>query len=75
MRGEHAVARVVDDLDYHFGLPLASGAVGVQEGGKLPPVMRWADRTTLWRALRMWAVQLPYQVVIQPDRMLSIVHL
>ena len=31
----------------------------------LPPVMRCADRTTLWRALRL----------IQPDRMLSIVNL
>uniref|UniRef100_A0A8C8EGL6 Golgi apparatus membrane protein TVP23 homolog n=1 Tax=Oncorhynchus tshawytscha TaxID=74940 RepID=A0A8C8EGL6_ONCTS len=37
--------------------------------------MRWADRTTLWRALWLRAVQLPYQAVIQPDRMLSIVHL
>uniref|UniRef100_A0A8C7IKR5 RNA helicase n=1 Tax=Oncorhynchus kisutch TaxID=8019 RepID=A0A8C7IKR5_ONCKI len=26
-------------------------------------------------ALRLWAEQLPYQAVIQPDRMLSIVHL
>ena len=24
--------------------------------------------TTLWRALRLWVVQLPYQAVIQPDR-------
>ena len=43
--------------------------------GHLPPVMRCADCTILWRALRLWAVQLPYQTVIQPDRMLSIVHL
>jgi hypothetical protein len=24
----------------------------------MPPVMHCADRTTLWRALRLWAVQL-----------------
>ena len=63
---------VLDDL---FGLPVTSGAVGVQGAGSLPPVIRCADRTTLWRALRLRAVQLPYQVVIQPDRMLSIVLL
>jgi hypothetical protein len=34
-----------------------------------------ADRVTLWRALQVQVVQLPYQAVIQPDRMLSIVHL
>ncbi|XP_064819555.1 uncharacterized protein LOC135537291, partial [Oncorhynchus masou masou] len=27
----------------------------------LPPVMRWADRMTLWRALQLREVQLPYQ--------------
>ena len=41
----------------------------------MPLVMHCADRTTLWRALRLRAEQLPYQAVIQPDRMLSIVHL
>ena len=34
-----------------------------------------ASCTTLWRALRLWAEQLSYQEVIQPDWMLSIVHL
>ena len=43
--------------------------------GTLPPVMRCADLTTLWRALRWWTEQLQYQAVIQPDTMLSIVHL
>jgi hypothetical protein len=66
------VVVVLDDL---FGLPVTSGAVGVLEGRLFAPVMRWADRTTLWRALQLREVQLPYQVVIQPDRMLSIVHL
>ena len=41
----------------------------------MSPVMLCADHTTLWRALQLWAVQLPYQAVMQPDRMLSIVHL
>ena len=41
----------------------------------MPPVMRCADLTTLWRALRLWAEQFLYQAVIQPDRMLTIVHL
>ena len=31
----------------------------------MPPVMHWAYRTTLWRALWLWAVQLLYQAVIQ----------
>jgi hypothetical protein len=26
----------------------------------VPPVTCWADRTTLWRVLRLWALQLPY---------------
>ena len=43
--------------------------------GSLLPVMRCADLTTLWRALRLRAEQLPYQAVIQPASMLSIVHL
>ena len=38
----------------------------------MPPVMHCADLTTLWRVLRFWAEQLPYQAGIQPDRMLSI---
>ena len=31
------MARVVDVLDDLFGLPMASGAVGVQEGGEFAP--------------------------------------
>ena len=27
------------------------------KAGSLPPVMRCADRTTLWRVLRLWPVQ------------------
>ena len=69
------MARVVVVLDDDlYGLPVTSGGVGVLRAGSLPPVMRCADLTTLWRALRLWAEQLPYQAVIQPDRMLSIVE-
>jgi hypothetical protein len=69
------VVQVVVVLDDIFGLPVTSGSVGVLESGSLPPGMRWADRTTLWKALPLRVVQLPYQAVIQPERMLSIVHL
>ena len=72
------MARVVVVLDDLYGLPVTSGGVGVLEGrwaGSLPLVMRCADLTTIWRALRLWAEQLPYQAVMQPHRMLSIVHL
>ena len=55
------MALVVVVLDDLYDLPVTLGGVGVLEG--------------LWRALRLWAELLPYQAVIQPDRMLSIVHL
>jgi hypothetical protein len=38
-------------------------------------VMYWAVRTTLCSALRSEAEQLPYQAVMQPVRMLSMVQL
>ena len=38
-------------------------------------MMYWAIRTTLCRALRLRAVQLPYQVLMQSDKMLSMVQL
>ena len=38
-------------------------------------MMYWAVRTTLCNALRSDAKQLPYQAVMQPVRMLSIVQL
>jgi hypothetical protein len=71
---EQAVAQVIDVLDDLFGLLVTSGAVDVLEGRQCAPgdVL---DCTTLWRAKRLGAVQLPYQVVIQPDRILSMVHL
>ena len=37
-------------------------------------VMCCAVFTTLYRDLRLRAVQLPYQAVMQPVRMLSMVH-
>ncbi|CAB1444801.1 unnamed protein product [Pleuronectes platessa] len=38
-------------------------------------ILCWADYTTRCRAFRLKAVQLPYQAVMQPVRMLSMVHL
>uniref|UniRef100_A0A4W5PNI2 Rho-GAP domain-containing protein n=1 Tax=Hucho hucho TaxID=62062 RepID=A0A4W5PNI2_9TELE len=43
--------------------------------GSLAPVMHLAVRTTLCSALRSEAEQLPYQAVMQPVRMLSMVQL
>jgi hypothetical protein len=52
---------MVDVLDDIFGLPVTSVAVGVLEGTQCAP---GADHNTLWRALQLLAVQLPYQAVI-----------
>ena len=64
---------VLDDL---FDLPVTSGAVGVLEGRLFAPgdLLCRPQHHSLWRALRLRAVHLPYQAVIQPDRMLSIVR-
>ena len=43
--------------------------------GSFVSVMYWAMSTTLLRALRSETKQLPYQAVMQPLRMLSIVQL
>ena len=43
--------------------------------GSLAPVMYWAVFTTLCSALRSEAEQLPYQAVMQPVRMLSMLQL
>ena len=45
-------------LDYLFCLPVTSDAVYVLEGRLFAPVMRWADRTTLWSALQLRALQM-----------------
>ena len=42
--------------------------------GSWTPVMCWAVRTTLCRALSSMAVQFPYQLVMEPVRTLSTVH-
>ena len=68
------MARVVVVLDDLYGLPVTSGGVGVLEVGSLPPVMHCADLTTLWRALRLWAEQLPYQAVICKCLLLRRLH-
>src|SRR4029434_8831176 len=43
--------------------------------GRWPPVIRSAVFTTLCRALRSAAEQLPYKAVMRPERMLSMVPL
>ena len=43
--------------------------------GSLAPVMYWAVRTTLCSALWTEAEQLPYQAVMQPARMVSMLQL
>ena len=62
-------ARLDEVLGDLLGLPVKPGALDV------PPIMRRADHTTLWTALLLRMVQLPYQAVIQPDRMLSMMYL
>ena len=75
MKGEQDVTRVAEVLDDLLGLPVTPGAVEVLEGRQCAPGDVWAESTTLWRALQLQTVQLPFQVVIQSDRMLSMVHL
>ena len=65
------MARVVDVLDDTFDLQMASGAVGVLEGGTFAPGNALCR---LHHPLESFVV-VPYQAVIQPNRMLSIVHL
>ena len=43
--------------------------------GRLVCVMDWATFTTFCSFLWSWAEQEPYQAVIQPERMLFMVHL
>jgi hypothetical protein len=43
--------------------------------GSSAPVMYWAIRTTLCSAMRLDDKQLPYQALMQPVKMLSVVHL
>ena len=64
------MAGVVDNFLY---LPLTPPGIEVLDGGKLAPVMYWAVRTTLCSALQLEVEQLPYQVVMETVRMLSIV--
>jgi hypothetical protein len=60
-------------LDDLFGLPVTSGAVDILEGRQCAPGDALGrPHHTLWRALQL---QLTYQAVIQPDGMLSAVHL
>ena len=53
---------------------MTSGVAGVLEGRSFDPGDALCGPHHPLESL-LWAVQLPYQEVIQPDRMLSIVHL
>jgi len=61
------VAVVLDDF---LCFPTASCVLCM--AGRWQPMMRSAVFTTLWRALQSEAEQLPYQAVMQPERMLLI---
>ena len=63
---------VLDDL---FGIPVTSGAVGVLQGRQCVPGDALGRQHQPLESPAFAAVQLPYQMVIKPDRMLSIVNL
>jgi hypothetical protein len=65
--GEQAVTRLAEVLDDLFGLPVKLGAVDVLKGRKC------ALADALGRTHH--PLELQYEAVIQPDRMLSVVHL
>ena len=58
-----------------LGLLLILPGVEVLDGRELGPVMDWAVRTTLYNISRSGAMQVPYQVAMQPVKMLSMVQL
>ena len=62
-------------LDYAGCFAKAAGNVVRVNGWNLVCVMDWATYTTFCSSLQSWAEQEPYQAVIQPERMLSMVHL
>ncbi|CAB1429995.1 unnamed protein product [Pleuronectes platessa] len=64
-----------DDLFLHNNVRCLSKGRRSSMDGSAILVMCWADFTSLCKALRFRAVQLPYQAVMQPVRMLSMVHL
>ena len=68
------MARVVVFLDDLFGL-VTSGGVGVLEGRKFAPGDALGRPYHPLESLAVEGKQLPYQAVIHPDRMLSIVDL
>jgi hypothetical protein len=70
------VTGVAEFLDDHLGLPVTHRVLWMSwRAGSVPPVRRWADNAALCRALWLRTLSLLYHVVIQPDRVLSVVHL
>ena len=66
---------VIRVFDNSLGLLLIRLVYRSWMAGRMAPVMYWAICTTLFSALWSDAEQLPYQVVMQPIRMLLIVQL
>ena len=66
---------MVDVVDVPFGFPVTSSAVGVLEGRQCAPGDALGRSHHPLESPVLRAVQLPYQAVIQPNRMHSIVHL
>ena len=58
-----------------LGLPLTPPSIQVLDGRKLGPMMQWAIHTTLCSTLRSDAEQFPYQAVMNPVSMPSMVQL
>ena len=69
------MARVVVVLVDLFGLPVTSGAVGVLEGRWFAPGDALGRPHHPLESLVVEGGAVAVQAVIQPDRMLSIVHL
>ena len=69
------MARVVVVLDDLFGLPVTSGGVGVLEGREFASGDALCRQHHPLESPAVVGGVVGYQAVIQPDRMLSIVHL
>ena len=68
------MSKVRGVLNYAGCFSEAAGSVD-SVTGRLVYVMDWATFTTLCSFVRSWSEQELYQIVIPPERMLSMVHL
>ena len=62
-------------LNYDGCFAEAAGSVDIVNGWEAGLRDGLGTFTTFCSSLRPWAEQEPYQAVIQPERMLSVVHL